>query len=187
MTKKLCRRYFPIRIRSIALTGLAVAFTAASARSGIPSGPVQGEPNTYQIQVYQIKAIDDLEGRFMGDPDFELTVEMGPRKFVSKKSGDPIRPNWIYRVKSAAKELKVRLMLWEADYPSNAEFCDVNPRKGERILSYTIPSAGSTMRSSSSFPPISVLNLNQTYTIRGEGDSHRCEIKFRVTRTGAGL
>lgn len=131
---------------------------------------------TIRVTVNMVQAIDDLEGFGMGDPDFQARISIDRQVFnTPEKTGKTIRPNWTVARASNNPSVPVLIELFEKDWPSADERCDINPKKGVKPLSLFVnPATGAISGDVSG-------QVGVPITVAGAGDSDKCRITFTIT------
>lgn len=133
---------------------------------------------TVRVTIPKIKAIDDLEGFGMGDPDFVARITIDGQAWTSpEKSGETITPNWSFAKRCTVPEITITIELFEKDGVSADERCDINPKKSVKSLSMRYNILTNKIKGDI------VGNGNANILARGAGDSDRCEITFNVSQS----
>lgn len=142
-------------------------------RASFPSPPKRANVS---VVINRIKAIDDLEGFGRGDPDFQARMTVDRQIYNSpEKSGETIRPNWTKTVSTLNNPVQILIELYERDGVTSAdERCDINPKKGVKPLSLFIDTTTGRITGDVTG------QRGVPITVRGAGDSDRCEITFTV-------
>ena len=144
-------------------------------RASFPAAP---RNSNVGVTINRVRAIDDLEGFGAGDPDFKARITVDRNVYnTPEKTGNTITPNWNTSRMTSNNPVQILIELFEVDSTSADERCDINPRNGVKPLSLFIDTT--TGRITGDVTGMRGVPI----TVRGAGDSDRCEITFTVTAT----
>lgn len=152
----------------------------------VPNGHIPGPTSAptlhlVYLTVTRVEQIDRPEGWGGGQADYYAKVRMDGVWFAkSKHQHDKkiVTPNWLFGFafsNNAHRVISIRIELWDHDSLSGDDLCDINPRKGKKVLDLTYNTATGQIAGDVSGTRDTVI------TARGAGDDDRAEIRFRIT------
>lgn len=152
----------------------------------VPAGHISGPGSAPTLRfvyltILRVEQIDRPEGWGGGQADYYAKVRMDGLWFAKSKHRHDRRvvtPNWIFGFafsNTAHRTIPIRIELWDHDTTSGDDLCDINPRRGRKVLNLTYNT--STGRIGGDLTG----TRNTIITARGGGDSDRAEIRFRIT------
>ncbi len=149
----------------------------------VPSSHITGPTTAPTVRwVYlTITRVQRLSGPdpFGGAGDYYAKVRMDGAWFTKSKHKDndnDVSPNWLFGLgysRSTAKSIAVRLEIYDHDWPSADDMCDVAPASGRKYLSFTISPTGSISGDISG-------SAGSNIAVSGAGDSDRVRVTLRV-------
>lgn len=166
-------------------SGLSIAMDFNDTSEGVhyriegrASFPPVARNSTVGVTINRVRAIDDLEGFGAGDPDFKARITVDRNVYnTPERTGTTISPNWNTSRATTNNPVQILIELFEVDSTSADERCDINPRAGVKPLNLFIDTA--TGRITGDVTGMRGVPI----TVRGAGDSDKCEITFTVNAT----
>lgn len=134
------------------------------------------------LTIRRVKQVDDPDpGWFQGPGDYYAKVRMSGAWFARSKHQDnraDVSPNWLFGFafsSASHRIIPIRIEIWDHDWLSSDDRCDVSPVRGKRSLDIQYNTATNKLTgdvSGSSDTPI---------TVQGAGESERVKMTFEIT------
>lgn len=135
------------------------------------------------LTIQQVNQLSDPDpGWFGGSGDYYARVRMSGSWFARSKHRDnraQVSPDWLFGLafsSRAHQRIPIRIQIWDHDWLSSDDLCDVDPAGGgKKSLDIIYDTATGQITGD-------VTGARDTpITVRGAGDSDRVEIRFEIT------
>lgn len=138
----------------------------------LPSG-------TVKITITRVRSVDDVDpGPGQGEADFYARIELDDkfRSFGTIESENSPQPNWSLSNTVVGETVRIHITLFDEDTGLAApdDVCDLDPASGRRALDVTYNLRSGRVTGDATG------DRGEEITVRGGGDSDRCEITFKV-------
>ncbi len=134
------------------------------------------------VSITHVMAIDNVDPEpFDGRADFYARIHIGDRflAFDTIQNANDIRPSWFLTQRVVGEEVPVQIELFDEDTGLAApdDPCDINPAPNQRALHLFYNLKTGLVSGDAAG------RGGQFITVRGAGDSDRCELTFRIDRS----
>lgn len=138
----------------------------------LPSG-------TVKVTITRVRSVDDVDpGPGQGQADFYARIEIDDkfRSFGTIEGNSAPQPDWSLSNTVVGETVKIHITLYDEDTGLAApdDVCDIDPGSNRRALDVTYNLRTGRVTGDATG------DRGQAITVRGSGDSDRCEITFKV-------
>lgn len=138
----------------------------------LPAGVVK-------VTITRARHVDDVDpGPGQGEADFYGWIQIDDkfRSFGTIESDNDVSPNWSLSNEVVANTVSIKIRLYDEDTGLAApdDLCDIDPAAGKRGLDLTYDLRNGRITGDATGQRGTVL------TVRGGGDTDRCEISFKI-------
>ncbi len=134
---------------------------------------------TVKVTITRVRSVDDVDpAPGQGEADFYARIEIDDkfRSFGTIENQNAPQPNWSLSNAVVGESVKIHITLYDEDTGITApdDLCDIDPASGRRGLDVTYNLRTGRVTGDATG------NRGEAITVRGGGDSDRCEITFKV-------
>jgi hypothetical protein len=134
------------------------------------------------LTIENVRQIDDPDpGWFQGPGDYYAKVRMSGAGFAKSKHRDNrsnVSPDWLFGLafsSDADRRIPIRLQIWDHDFWSSDDLCDMSPVAGKKHLDLVYDTATGGISGDVNG------QRDVPITVSGSGDSDRVETTFVIT------
>lgn len=172
-------RYPPRQCFIRAAIALAIALSLVGAA---PAARCQNRPrppnHTVSLTITRVKQIDNVDDTRGGELYARVTMHgQSFRRTGHQEDRRDVSPNWTF-ITVAPENMTIWIIIdiWDEDWPDPDDHCDASPLHGWKTLKMTYNVATEAIGGHIEGRGGDLIH------VRGEGDSDRVEIWFRITR-----
>lgn len=161
------------------LKPIAAAIVLATTVGAAPAPKAQQAHNV-TVTVQRLRALSNLDADFLRPDraDFyaEVSIDGRRTRTATVFGKDDIRPNWKFTQRTLNRYVVISIRAFDNDggLEGTDDFCDLNPSKGARELSFVYDTATGRITGGATG------RRGQPITVGGSGDGRKAEIVFVV-------